>query len=165
MAQFGNLLRIHQEIAERYCYLPSVGLMVFLSTLIYHSPVLSAIFVTMYATKLWFYMDSYTDDYYLTETASLNSPDAWFSWHVRAMKRWEMKSHQEAFILWSMAHRISPREFKINFNLATALKLSGRAKEAEQFLKIAEDNVPEGQEEQTSKMLSDWKEGRMAILL
>ena len=60
---------------------------------------------------------------------------------------------------------ISPKEFKINFNLATALALGRRKKEADDFMAIAEANVPAGQEDQSSQLISDWRAGKMAMLL
>lgn len=123
------------------------------------------LFLGGYAAKMWTYMDCYTDDYYLCETACLNSPDSWFAWHIRGMGRWERKSFQEAVIIWTMARMISPREFKINFNIATALFLSNHKEEAIKFLKIAEDNIPEGQEKDCGDLLSKWKKGELAVIL
>ena len=165
IAPFCNLFRLHQEAAERYCYLPSVGLMIVLASILVYSPVWSAVFITMYATKMWFYMDGYQDDYYLVESACLNSPASWFAWHVRAMKRWDQQSYQEAVILWTMARLISPNEFKILFNLATALRLAKHDQEAFKFLELAQKNIPNGQEEQAGKIIEDWKKGNLAVLL
>jgi hypothetical protein len=95
-----------------------------LAAVLVHHPVIAAAWVAMYATKMWFYMDAFQDDYYLIEQACLNSPDSWYAWHVRAMKRWESRSYQEAIILWTMAQMISPNEMKLHINIATALKLA-----------------------------------------
>ena len=162
---FLNLFRIHQEIGERYMYLPNVGLMVALASLINGHPAITAMFITAYATKLWFYMDAYTDDYYLVEYARLHSPDAWFPWHVAGMKRWDTQSYKEAVILWTMARMISPREYKVNFNLATALKMSNHPEEADRFMAIAEANIPGGQEVEAGKLIAEWRGGKFAILL
>jgi hypothetical protein len=165
MAQFGNIFRIHQEIAERYMYQPNVGLMFFLSSLIVAHPVIVAGVIACYATKMWFYMDAFQDDYFLTEYSNLNSPDAWFGWHVKAMKRWELKSYQEAVILWSTALQISPEEFKLNLNLATALHMGGHKPNALKLLERAEKSIVKGQEDQAKKLLKEWKEGNMGIVL
>jgi hypothetical protein len=63
-----------------------------------------------------------------------------------------------------MARLLSPNEFKVNFNLASALSLSKHQKEAEEFIKIAEKCIPKGQEEQINKIISDWREGKVSIL-
>ena len=162
---FLNLFRIHQEIGERYMYLSNVGLMVALASLLQAYPMISAIMVTMYATKLWFYMDAYTDDYYLVEFSRLNSPDAWFCWHVAGMKRWDTQSYKEAVILWTMARMISPNEYKVNFNLATAMKMANQHEEAQKLLAHAARNIPGGQEEEAALLIGEWQKGKYAILL
>jgi len=165
ISPFLNLFRIHQEIAERYCYLPNVGLMYALAHVLIGHPVAIAAVISIYATRMWFYMDTYMDDYYLVESACMNSPDAWFSWHVRAMKRWDAKSYMEAVILWTMALRISPKEFKLNLNLATAHMAGGQKEVALQFLKTAEENMPAGQEVQCRKFIDEFKKGNCTIVL
>lgn len=165
LAPFCNLFRLQQEIGERYCYLPTIGLMIVLAAILQPYPLAISFFLGMYMTKLWFYADIYKDDYFLIEGSKLHSPDSWFSWHVAGMKRWDSQSHQEAVILWTMARMISPKEFKLNFNIATALKLAKHDKEALDFLKIAEDNIPGGQENDAGKLIDDWKKGQMTIIL
>jgi hypothetical protein len=162
---FLNFCRLHQEIAERYMYLPSVGLMLVLATVIQPYPIAVASFFTLYVTKLWFFMDSYVDDYFLVEQSCLNSRDAWFSWHVRAMKRWLAQSYQEAIIMWVIAKNISPKEFKLLFNLATACRFARQEQEAMQFLKLAEENIPAGQEEQANKLINEFRKGNSAVIL
>jgi hypothetical protein len=165
IAPFLNLFRMHQEIAERYMYLPNVGMMMFLATILQGYPVITSALLTAYAVKMWFYMDAYQDDYYLIENACLNSPDSWFAWHVRGMRRWDVQSYKEAIIMWTMARRISPKEFKVNFNLASALVLTKHQREGLEFLKIAEANIPGGQEEQSKQLIADFRAGKITILL
>ena len=81
------------------------------------------------------------------------------------MKRWDTQSFREAIILWTMARMISPKEFKVNLNLATALKLLKHEKESLEFLKVAEDNIPRGMEEVSTQLLNDWKKGNAVIVL
>lgn len=154
---FLNILRMQQEISERYTYLPGVGLSLLLASQIYMHPVAVAVFITAYAIRTWFLIDMYQDDYYLVENSCMNDPSAWFAWHMRAMKRWDAGSRMEALTLWVMAWRISPKEFKLNYNLATILIANGRKEEAEKHLKVAEDNIPKGQEEQCNKLLNIWR--------
>lgn len=162
---FLNIVRIHQEIAERYCYLPTAGLMVALASVLVNHPAIYAGVLAMYATKMWFYMDAYQDDFWLVEHACINSQNAWFAWHVKAMRRWEIGSHKEAIIYWTMARMISPKEFKLNFNLATAMKLGKQMTDAETLIKTATENIPEGQEAQCKVLLDKWHTNEMSILL
>lgn len=165
LGPFLNFFRMSQEIAERYAYAPSIGLMYVLATIINPYPILGAIFITMYATKMWFYMEAYRDDYYLCEYACFNSTDAWYAWHIRALKRWDTQSYREAAILWVMANLLSPKEFKVLVNLATVLKLNKQFAEAETYLKKAEENIPLGMETDSLKVISDHRKGECSILL
>lgn len=165
ISPFCNMFRLNQEIAERYMYLPNVGLMFVLANVLVSYPVWAGVVVAIYTTKMWFYMDAFQDDYYLIESACLNSPDSWFAWHSRALQRWERQSFMEAVILWTMAQMISPKEFKVLVNLSTALWLAGHREEAKAFLKRAEENIPEGQEESANKIISEWRKGQLAVLL
>lgn len=165
IAPFCNLMRMQQEISERYVYLPNVGLMVALAFFLYPYPVLFWSWVTMYATKMWFWMDAYTDDYYLVESSCINSPDAWFVWHIRGMKRWDVGSHQEAVLMWAMARIISPNEFKLLFNLSTALRMAKHVKEADEFIKNSEKCIPKGQEKQAMELIEKWKKGEQLIVI
>ena len=164
IAPFCNLYRMQQEIGERYAYLPNAGLMVVLATCIHSYPYLVGGFLAMYAVKMWFYLPAYKDDFWLIEYSRMNSPDSWFAWHISAMKRFEKKSFMEALIFWVIAKSISPKEFKILYNIAGMLLQMNNRPEAEQFLKEASENVPKGQEEMASKMIQDWKEGKIAII-
>lgn len=165
IAPYCNLFRVQQEIAERYCYLPLVGFSYMLASFIHTNPAVVAMFLTMYATKLWFYMPAYKDDYFLSETARIVSRDSWFVWHIAAMKRWDTGALKEATTLWVMAKMISPHEFKVLYNIATCLKFLRNDKEAAEYLELAMQNVPEGQEKEIKKLYDDFKNGKAAIIL
>jgi tetratricopeptide (TPR) repeat protein len=154
---FLNLYRMQQEIGERYSYLPNVGLMIILASFISQYPYVVSAFLAMYATKTWFYIDAYRDDFWLIECARFNSPDSWFAWHIAAMKRWEKQSYTEAIIYWIIARSISPKEFKILFNLASALLKCNNLKESMELLNEAEINIPKGQEAQAGALVSDFR--------
>lgn len=165
IAPFLNIYRMQQEIGERYAYVPNVGLMVILATFIAPYPYLVAGFFMMFFTKAWFYINGYKDDFWLVEYARFNAPDSWFAWHIAAMKRWEVASYQEAVIFWVMARLLSPKEFKLLYNLAAALTLSGRKKEGEELLAEAEKNIPAGQEESCTKLITDFRKGNIVVLV
>lgn len=165
IAPFLNLYRMQQELGERYSFLPNVGLMIVLASFIYTNPYLVSGFLMMYATKMWFYMDSYKDDFWLIEHARINSPDSWFAWHIAALKRWDVKSHAEAINFWVMAKSISPKEFKILFNLAAALAICGNKTDFQALLAEAEANIPKGQEKQAGQLIADFRQGKVAILV
>lgn len=165
LSPFLNAFRLSQEIAERYAYAPLPGLMFVLATILQPYPILVSAVIAMYATKLWFWMDAFQDDFYLVEMSCFADPGAWFAWHVKALKRWDVQSHKEAMILWTMARRISPREFKILFNMATMMKIHGHHEQATKFMNEAEANIPPGQEEQAGILVKEWRGGKHQILV
>lgn len=163
---FLNIFRTHQEIGERYMYMPLVGLMLATAQVLVGHPIVFAMFVTMYATKLWFYMDAYQDDFYLVEHSCMNSPNSWFAWHVRGMKRWDARNYREALTMWMMALGISPNEFKINYNLACGFMVVNQQQEAMKYLKVAEDNIVKGRQAAESRQhCENLKKGKIMILL
>lgn len=165
VAPFCNIVRANQEIAERFVALPNVFLMYALAQVIAPYPVVVAAFVAFYATRTFYTLIMYKDEYYITELAIIEDPHAWYAWHVRAMKRWDTQSHKESLILWVMAKIISPKEFKVLMNIATCLRLLGNAKEADEHLKLAEENIVAGQEETSLRFIEEHRRGKLPILL
>jgi len=165
IAPFLNLYRMQQELAERYAYLPNVGLMFVVSQFIHSSPYLVAGLLGAYACKTWFYIDGYRDDFILTEFSRVNSLDSWFGWHIGAMKRWEKQSFQEALLFWMEALKISPNEFKVLYNIAVVLHHCNQKKEALKYLERAEKCIPAGQEKAVAQILWNFKRGQITILI
>lgn len=163
IAPFCNLLRINQECTERFLYFSMVGIMYVLANLIIGYPIAITIFITMYAVKMWFSMTMFRDDYYILEHSIIEDSQSWYAWHVRGRKRWDSKAYQEALIMWVMARMISPKEFKINLNIATVLFLLKKTQEAEGFLKIAEENIIKGQEVQAREAIAETRLGTYGI--
>ena len=164
IAPFSNLKRLHQEISERYLYTPLIGLMLALSTLIVNYPIIVAVILTIYITKFSCVMGMYRDDYWILEHAVIEDPKAWFAWHMRAMKRWEVQSYREALINWAMAKLISPNEFKLLFNISVVLRLLRKDEEAKAHFALAIKNIIPGQEEELKPLIKEWNEGKMRLL-
>lgn len=127
--------------------------------------ILATAFLIFYATRTFYTVQLYKDEYFITEMAVMEDPHAWWAWHCRAMKRWDTQSYKEALILWVMARLISPREFKLLINIASCLRLLKNDKEADAFLKLAEENMVEGQEKEALAFINDHKQGKLPILL
>lgn len=164
ISQFCNVVRANQEIAERFVALPNVFLMFALACLIAPYPIIWACLGIFYATRTYYTVAMYKDEYYITELAVIEDPHAWWAWHCRAMKRWDTQSYKEALILWVMALMISPKEFKILMNLATCLRLLKNDAEADQYLEMARQNIILGQEEQSAFYIKEHMRGKLAIL-
>jgi len=110
-------------------------------------------------------MRMYTDDYWLLETAVIEDHQAWFAWHMRGRKRWDVGSCKEALIMWVMAKLISPKEFKVLYNIAVVLRLLKKDQEAEAYIQLAEANVIKGQEEQMKVIIDNFRKGKMGLLV
>jgi len=164
IAPYCNFLRLNQEIAERYCYMPAIGVMLALSGLISSPMILTAMF-TFYAVRMWYYYNrAYVDDYWLIEMSTTESPEAWYAWHMRGHKRINQTALKEALNMWTMARLISPKEFKILFNLAVLLLMIKNKNEAMKFFDLAEKFMVEGQEKQALKWLNEARTGKVFFL-
>ena len=174
VAPFCNLYRMQQELADRYVYVANVGLMVAMAALLIHWPILLGLWIGAFAATTWQFIPAYQDDFWLVEQSRMNDRRSWFAWHIAAMKRFEVGSHQEAVMFWTIARQLSPKEFKILYNLASATAIVGNyctepqrtkmIQEAFQWLKVAGENIPPGQETFATNMIEDFKKGKIAIL-
>ena len=162
---YSNLYRCQQEIAERYLYIGSIGLLYALSNIIIAHPIVIAVFLSAYATRLYVYMNAFMDDYWLLEFAVAEDPGAWYAWHTRARKRFDQGAIREALNMWVMAKMISPKEFKLLLNIGVLLKAIGKHKEAEEFFVKAEENIIPGQEVQAREILKGARDGKQPICI
>jgi hypothetical protein len=165
ISPFVNLYRMQQELGERYVYVANIGLMLILAFYIHNNPYLVAGFLMMYATKMWFFMDGYQNDFWMVEFARMHQPKSWFAWHIAAMKRWEKQSYTEAVIFWVIARSLSPKEFKLLYNLASSLMMLNNKKEAMELLAQAKTNIPRGQEKACGEIIKNFEEGKVTILM
>lgn len=165
IAPFCNVIRANQEIAERFASLPNVFLMFALAQIISYNTAIVAAFLAFYATRTFYTIVMYKDEYWITEVAVMEDPKAWWAWHCRAMKRWDNQSYREALLLWVMAKMISPKEFKVLLNIATVLRLLKNDKEADEYLRLAEENIIKGQEKEAMQFIADHRKGKLPILL
>lgn len=165
VAPFCNVIRANQEIAERFVALPNVFLMYALSHFIAPYTPFWVAWATYYATRTNSTVQLYRDEYWITEISCMEDRHAWWAWHCRAMKRWEMQSYKEALTLWVMANLISPNEFKVLMNISTCLRLMKNDKEADMYLAKAQANIVEGQEKQAQEFIQAHKDGKLPVLL
>uniref|UniRef100_A0A6M3KEX9 Tetratricopeptide repeat protein n=1 Tax=viral metagenome TaxID=1070528 RepID=A0A6M3KEX9_9ZZZZ len=138
--------------------------MLALATLIANYPIIVAVILTIYITKFIVVMRMYQDDYWVMEAAVIEDPKAWFAWHMRGMKRWEAQSYREALINWVMAKLISPKEFKLLFNISVVLRLLKKEQEAKEYFALALQNMIPGQEEELKPIIDDYNKGKLRLL-
>lgn len=162
IAPYLNLFRMQQEIAERYCYIANIGVMFALANIL-PAPILIFL-LGFYIAKLYAFLPAFTDDYWLIEKSVCEDPAAWYCWYVRGHKRWQQQCVREALNCWVMAKMLSPKEFKILFNIAVVLKLLKQDAESETYLKLAKENVIKGQEKTAEVLFKNFTAGNMQLL-
>ncbi len=122
-------------------------------------------FLAFYATRAYYTVEMYRDEYLITELAVIEDPHAWWAWHCRAMKRFDNQSFREALIFWVIAKQLSPKEFKLYINIAVCMCLMGNKPEADTYVEKAGQNIIPGQEKEANDIIKAYKEGKMPILL
>lgn len=157
-----NIIRVQQEVAERYVYCANVGLMFALASVLINYPYLAVVFLSVYAVRLFYLIPAYRDDYWIKENCVREDPLCWFAWHMRAVHRWEIGSRHEALTNWVMAKLISPQEFKIWANLASVMRVIGKVKDSDACIAEARKCIIKGQEEESEKILRDIKSNKNA---
>ena len=162
IAPYLNLFRMQQEIAERYVYTANIGIMYALAN-IFPLPIL-AMFFGYYVGRLQTYLPAYTDDYWLIERSVNEDSAAWYCWFVRAHKRWQQQAIREALNCWVMAKMLSPKEYKILYNIAVVLRHLKQNDESVKYMKEANENVIKGQEKLSEHLLKEYKQGRYQLL-
>lgn len=155
-----NICTVQQQIADRYCYLPCIGIMLSLSYLAYHSPspfnyiLLTTIF-TYYGTRLWNYRFAYMNDYWQIEYNVMEQPNAHYAWISRGIKKFFFNDFDGALRDFCESRNFVDHDFKTNFNMATMLFCLGDLPQCEIYLKFAEENHYEGVEELQRKEFTD----------
>lgn len=162
IAPYLNLFRMQQEIAERYVYVANIGIMFALANVI--PPIAFAFILGYYAARLYSWLPAYTDDYWLIEKSVNEDPAAWYCWFVRAHKRWQQQAFREALNCWVMAKMLSPKEYKILYNIAVVLKFLKQDDESLKHMEEANKNVIKGQEHTAEEMLKRYKRGALELI-
>ncbi len=144
IAQWCNVVIMHQTTSDRYCYLPSIGLMYALAwvTLQIYSP-LFWIFFTFYAVKLTYYLPGYKNMDHFIEYNLIEQPDNFAAWNWKGILEREKGRMFSALYAWSLGLRHKPNDFRLNINVAFALKQLGNYIEAEKYLDAAKKGMPE----------------------
>lgn len=125
---------------------------------------LYGLFLGYYIGRLLTYQPAYCDDYWLIEKGVNEDPAAWYCWHVRGHKRWQQQAIRETLNCWVMAKMLSPKEFKILYNIAVVLKFLKREKESGDFIQLARENVIRGQENTANHLFKEYEAGRLQLL-
>ena len=160
IVMWGNYVTIQQQIAERFCYLANVGLMLFLSyfSLSLIPPfnyILITAILTYYATRLWNYRRAYMNDYWYVEYNVIEQPNAHYAWISKGIKKFFFNDFDGALRDFCESRQFVDHDFKTNFNMAAMLFCLGDITQCEVYLKLAEDNHYDGMEEKQKMEFTD----------
>ena len=130
-----NLVMVHQAIAERYVYLPNVGLMgalaFFLLRLPYpYSHLALAVVVTGYATRLWLYIPVYRNNLEYFKSNCANFPDLYNAYNNCGAEYLHANKVGAALDTWLEGIALRPGDFKLNLNSGIVLMMYGRWQDA-----------------------------------
>lgn len=148
IAQWCNFVILHQPITERYCYLPSIGLMYALVAGLYGffvpevADLLSVAIGTAYATKLFFYLPAYKNMEEYVKYNLHEFPDQFAAWNYAGVLQRDKGRIFSAMYHWAIGLRHDPTNFRLNFNMSIAFKQLGYFDQAQMYLKKAEEGLP-----------------------
>ena len=145
--QWSNIITLNQSVAERYIYLPLMGMMYFLVNMIMMIPdytwrmvAFFAVFV-YYLTRLQLHIPMYYSIYNCIDYGMLNFPDqyVYYTWLGQLNKR--KGRFFTALEAWMNGYKMRPIDFRLNNNIAVMLTDLGYLDDSEDFLKNAEENL------------------------
>ncbi len=147
-------ITIQQAVAERYTYLPLVGLMFAIANMIMNLPdpvwrgiVFTAFFV-YYSGRLMIHLQSFRDIYFQVDHNLLNFPDCYAVWTWKGQVERVRGSFFTALEAWFRGWKLRKHDFRLCNNIAIMLANLGKFAEAEDFLLLASQNLPEDMKDQ-----------------
>ena len=147
LAQWTNIITLSQSIAERYIYLPLIGMSYCVVNLIMALPditlriVVFTVLFMYYWTRLQLIIPMYYNIHNCIDYGRLNFPDlyVYYTWLGQIEKR--RGSFFTALEAWFHGFKMRPVDFRLNNNIAVMLTNMGYLDDAEAFLKNAETNI------------------------
>jgi hypothetical protein len=144
LLQWCNLISFNQTIANRYVYLPNVGLMMFISSLIH--PYIAIALFTYYATKLINFLPFYKNEYWAIEHSCWEQPDFFYPWQNRSVHCFQNSNYHGALGNMIKANELRPNDWKISYNICQIYMLLGNMAAAKEWFKKAQGCMIDGRE-------------------
>ena len=135
ISMWSNAITMQQQIAQRYCYIANVGLMLALSSFIlsFPHPIPIIIFFSIlvfYSTRLWWLTPSLYNEFWNVEYNIIEAKNLHYAWLAKGVHKFGDHNLPEAHLCLMRAKELRPKDFKTNFNLSQVLLLLGRVDEA-----------------------------------
>ena len=141
IAMWCNFVTYQQQIAERYVYLANIGIMYALANLIVGYPYLIGAFISGYAVRTWFAMDSYINDWWAVEYCIREFKNLYYMWLMRGVKKFLDKDYMGAARDFNEAYLHKPYDLKVLYNLSSSLLVLGDVARSRELLELAKQNV------------------------
>lgn len=145
-------ITVNQSFADRYAYLPNVGLMVAISTALmtWFNPILAfalfVAFLTYYATILSLSMNMYKNMDFFLHFNQYQFPDQFRVSHLMIRKHIKLHQWCHGIKVCADALMYRPYDAIINYYMGVCLKQLRYYEAANYHFKIALSNLPSGQE-------------------
>ena len=140
-----NFISFNQTIANRYTYLPNIGLMMFISSLL--PGYLSLALFVYYATKLINFLPFYKNEYWAIEHSCWEQPEFFYPWQNRAVHCFQNGNYHGALGNMIKASELRPNDWKITYNLCQIYMLLGNMAEAKNWFNKAKTCNIDGRED------------------
>jgi tetratricopeptide (TPR) repeat protein len=148
IAPWCNFIILHQTVSERYCYLPSIGLLYALVWSIFQIPEATTKYsllwglAVFYVTKLSYYLMAYKSMENYVEYNLMEMPDQFAAWNWKGILEREKGRLFSSVYAFALGLRHKPNDFRLNMNMAYAMKFLGLYDQAEHYLKAAKEGMP-----------------------
>jgi len=142
--QWCNFVMVNHPITERYIYLPTIGLMYMLATMIIGTPFMW-MFLVFYATRMFYFMPAYENVMTFWKSNTENFPGVAMGYNQYGLGLLSFGNTGSAVDVWVKGIQQRPNDFRISFNLANVLIGSKMFPQAMGFLKTAEENMDKKQ--------------------
>lgn len=146
-----NFISFNQTIANRYTYLPNIGLMMFISSLL--SPYLALFLFVYYATKLINFLPFYKNEYWAIEHSCWEQPEFFYPWQNRSVHCFQNSNFHGALGNMLKANELRPNDWKITYNLVQIYMLLGNLNAARDMYKKALECKIDGREPQIKHLM------------
>jgi tetratricopeptide (TPR) repeat protein len=151
IAQWSNVISFNQTLTNRYAYLPNIGIMLFISSLLH--PVLALVLFTYYATKLISFIVFYKNEYWSIEHSCFEQPDFFYPWQNRSVHCFQNGNFHGALANMIKANELRPNDWKITYNLCQLYMVLGNLGAARDFYKKALACTIDGRDKEIGKLM------------
>ena len=164
ISQWCNFVTCQQTISERYIYTANIGLSLAVGSLISNYPLAITALLVYYITRNLSYRKAYIDDARILDSNILEIDDAHYAWMLRGLKAFKGNEFWSAYRFLSSAKFLSPKDFKVNFNLAQIKIFLKQYDGVEDEISLADknrlSNVDDEQINRIKTMLEQSKNGQ-----